>query len=362
MRTNAALLRAGLAVLKKLVLHRPALPVLEQVKLEVKDGQLLVEGTDLDTRVRFTMPAVDALPALLIPFRRFAALLEAAGGKKGDVALTVEGRRAKAEVNGRTFFLDTPIPAEEFPAPLPEPKTPHSATYDVPEDLAAALDWLLPAVGYDSTRPMLTGLCFDGAALIACDGHRLHLVNGMPELPGRALLPNTAVRTLLAFMKGFKPDAIHGSVGDGTFQFKATAQGVTFSMTSKAVEGEYPDYLEIIPQLDSTTARVPVAQFDAALALAAKVADRGNAKVQLNGALIIQADDPEDGGSICEHVEAVRISGDADIEAGFNLGYLRDAISVEGESVVLGMTDERSPMTIRPEDQRRLAVVMPMRL
>jgi DNA polymerase III sliding clamp (beta) subunit (PCNA family) len=108
---------------------------------------------------------------------------------------------------------------------------------------------------------------------------------------------------------------------------------------------------------------VPVVEFAAALALAAKVSGRGHAKLLLNGALVIEASDIDDGGSVSERVEATRVHGDAEISVGANIAYLRDAVSVECENAVIGMTDERSPVTLRfPDDTRRLAVVMPIRI
>ena len=106
------------------------------------------------------------------------------------MALAIDGRRVRVDVNGRAFTLDAPIPADEFPSPIPAPKAvQHSSTYPEPADLAEALDWLIPAISTDATRPMLTGLCFDGTKLIACDGHRMHIVEGVPQLDGRAILP-----------------------------------------------------------------------------------------------------------------------------------------------------------------------------
>lgn len=363
MRTPAVLLRAVLRVLKQLVVAKPTLPVLGYIRIEAAAGQLIVDGTDLDTCVCFTMPAVEDLAPVLLPFKRFATLLDAAGGKRGEVSIEVQGRRVVVGAAGRSFQFDSPVPVEEYPAPIPKPKSTKSATFANPEDLAAALDWLLPAVSADPTRPMLTGLCFDGPILVACDGHRLHQVTGLPALEGGKLLPAPAARTLLAFLKAFKPESLSGIQAEGTFGFQVGMPEVAFSMTSKSIEAEPPDFSEVIPKSDSTAAEVSVEQLDAALALAARVAGSGYAKLLLNGALVVEASDLEDGGCIREEVEAQRVHGSADVQVGMNLGFLRDALMTKHPTAIIGMTDEMSPVTVRfPDDEGRLAVVMPTRL
>lgn len=363
MRTNAAPLRGALRVLKQLIIEKPVMPVLGHIRLEIREGQLSVEATNVDTCVRFLMPAVGDLAPVLLPFRRFSALLDAAGARKGDVGIAVSGRRVSVTVTGRSFSLESGISPDDFPPPIQQPEAPKPVVYDNPTELAVALDWLLPAVSSDPTRPMLTGLCLDGNKVTACDGHRLHQVSGLPALDGGTLLPAPAGRTLLAFLKTFKPKSVEGAQADGTFGFQSALAEVSFLMTSRSSEVEPPDYTEVIPKSDKTAAEVSVEQLDAALNLAAKVAGSGHAKLQLNGALFVEACDLDDGGSVREEVEAQRVHGDAEVEVGIDLGYLRDALTATSPTAVIGLTDEMAPLTVRfPDDESRLAVVMPLRL
>ena len=106
-----------------------------------------------------------------------------------------------------------------------------------------------------------------------------------------------------------------------------------------------------------------MAQLDAALALAHKVASGGHAKLSLNGALVVEASDIDDGGTIREQVDVVRVHGDAEVTVGINVDYLRDALDGDASTAVIGMTDEVCPITVRfPENEHRLAVVMPLRM
>ncbi len=241
------------------------------------------------------------------------------------------------------------------------------------DPLCNALTFVLPAVGLDETRRHLCGLWFTGSDVFALDGHRLHSVGGFPKIKKapvflRARTAN-ALHGLLADVEGEAELHVHeekapskGARNGAMWWHLALADGARVELHSAWKDIAPPPVEQIVPNAKYATVRAEVqrAPLSEAFALAGKMSARGVTRVCVNGALTVGATS-DDGGEVIEEVPA-KITGD--LETGVCARYVVEALAGLSERVVLTSEgDPLAPLRINgADDDRRFAVVMPMRL
>lgn len=243
MTVTIAALKPVLAAAKRVVPRAGALPMLSGVRLTAADGRLTVQTTDLNVTYTSSLPAtVDADGVVVVPIRDLVTHVKG----KGSISLKLDGDSLHI-VNGTRSMLRT-MPVDEWPRHAGDDVFADVPSY--PLDLTAIAEVAAAASG-DDARPILCGVLFDGCEIVATDSYRLHTLRitqtSYPKvlIPARALLLAAKIGTtgLLRLVStvvllGNEPHVTHIdariTVGDTVFDVRA-------------IEGEFPNYKQLIP-------------------------------------------------------------------------------------------------------------------
>ena len=353
-----------LAQVVNVVERRQTLPVLANLLVRVRDGQLSLTGTDLEVEMVARTAVDDAEDGeITIPARKLFEIVRALpDGSK--VAVSQAGDKVTVQA-GRSRFSLASLPANDFPS-IDEVES--TERVSVPEAvLKELIERTAFAMAQQDVRYYLNGLLFDlrDATLrcVATDGHRLALCEASLDGPGgnkrQIIVPRKGVQELQRLLEGGER-TLELEIGKGHLRVKR--DDVTF--TSKLIDGKFPDYEAVIPIGADKDVRVDREALRASLQRASILSNEKYRGVRVEVApdlLKISAHNPEQE-EAQEEVEATTVV-DA-LAIGFNVSYLLDALSaLREEFVVLQLRDANSSALVRGADsQHARHVVMPLRL
>ena len=355
----------ALQLVSRAVSGRSTLPILSNVMLEVKGGRLRLLTSDLEMWVDCSIPVEDAHDgAITLPAKLLNEVVASLPG--GEVAMATDDGNAMTLTCGKSEYSIQGLAAEEFPA-LPDPAG--GITLTVPQ---ARLRQLLRATEFaasaDETRAILTGVLvmWDGQKLtmVATNMHRLAMdavaVEAGPRQELRTVVPVRALREVSRSLSSDPEPAARIHLGESQALFDLGHVAIT----SRIIEGQFPNYERIIPTEAQHTVRAERQALLAALRRADIVARTEANKVILRvqpGALLIEAESADIGRA---HEEvAIELEGDQ-TEIAFNAQYLVDVLEVVSEEhVQLSLSGPLSPGVIRPAgDSAFLYLVMPLQV
>lgn len=367
---RAAFLRA-LAHVQSVVERRSTIPILSNVLLRAESGMLTMATTDMDIEMTEAIAAdVSKEGATTVP----AVTLHDIIRKLPDTAkiqIELDGSGNFITVKaGRSDFRLSVLPVTDFPqfagAKLP-------ISFSIPAaDLRALIDRTKFAMSTEETRYYLNGIFVHAAdnegvpvlRAVSTDGHRLARFE-MPLPDGAQALTNGVIwprKTVLELRKLLEEAA-------DTIQISLSETKVSFAfdhiaLSSKLIDGTFPDYQRVIPTGNDKIVEVDPRLFSGALDRVSTISDGKSraVKISLNGkTLTLSANSPE-AGSAREDIE---VNSDAPaLEIGFNARYLLDITSqVDGEGCRLSMSDPAAPTIIQDtSDPSSLYVLMPLRV
>lgn len=367
-------LSKGLSIVGRAVSPRSTLPVLGNVLLATDGGRLKLAATNLEIGISCWIGAkVEEEGAITIPARTFTDLVNALPPERVDMELVVRTQTLNLRA-GRSEANIKGIDAQEFPIVPTDDGAMHSIPVEA-EALRSAITQVAFAAATDETRPILTGVLvkFEEAklTLAAADGYRLSvraitLPNPVPDpfsiiVPARALIE-------LGRISGEQEEPIHISITPARNQVLFRLTDIV--LVSQLIDGNFPDFRQIIPREWATHTVVDTAAFlkacKAALIFAREAAHITRLHIKPGselspGHLIVSATSAETGDDVSE-LDAT-IEGD-EIEIAFNVRYLIDVLSViNTPQVALNTTTPSSPGVIRPVgDVDYTHVIMPMHL
>lgn len=365
---RAALLKATSRA-QSVVERRATIPILQNLLIETGDGVVSIRATDLDIEIVETLPARVVKPgAATLPAHTLHEIIRKLPDG-AEVSLAVEDESRLTVSAGRSRFALSTLPREEFPMMA---SASFETTFSVPTPVVRRLfDKTKFAVSTEETRYYLNGVFFhvadeEGAPrlrAVATDGHRLARVDA--ELPDGAasmagvIVPRKTVAELRKILD-VEDELIDISVSETKIRF--ANREVT--LTSKVIDGSFPDYARVIPASNSLKLEVDPERFASAVDRVATVASERTRAVKLSldaDRIVLSVNSPETG-SATEELEAV-YSADA-IEIGFNSRYLMDvAKEIDGARAVFMFSDPGSPCLIHDhEDDSAIFVVMPLRV
>ncbi len=353
-----------LAQVVNVVERRQTLPVLANLLVQVKDGQLSLTGTDLEVEMVSRVAVDDAKDGeTTIPARKLFEIVRALpDGSRVTVSQAAEKITVQA---GRSRFTLSSLPANDFPS-IDEVEA--TERVRVPE---AALKELIErtafAMAQQDVRYYLNGLLFDlresSLRCVATDGHRLALCEaafeGGSQTKRQIIVPRKGVQELQRLLEGGDRE-LELEMGRGHIRVKR--DDVTF--TSKLIDGRFPDYEAVIPIGADREVRIERESLRASLQRAAILSNEKYRGVRIEvspGQLKISAHNPEQE-EAQEEVEAdTKVD---DLAVGFNVNYLLDALTaLRDEHVVLALRDANSSALVREASNERCRhVVMPLRL
>jgi DNA polymerase-3 subunit beta len=356
-------LLAPLQAVIGVVERRQTMPVLANVLLGVAEGKLSIAATDLEVElVAGTEVTVQQPGDITVPGRKFLDILRALP-EKAVVSLSTEGEKVVIRAARSRFTLST-LPAAEFPV-IDDINA--QQTVEIPrKDLARLLEKTHFSMAQQDVRYYLNGMLLeiDGAMLraVATDGHRLALceatLDSKAKTSQQVIVPRKGVLELQRVLT----EEGTAAVAIGTHHVRAQIGDVRF--TSKLIDGRFPEYSRVIPAAPGAAIRADRDILRQALQRTAILSNEKYRGIRINvrnNAIKVQAHNPEQ--EEAEEEIEVSYSG-GELEVGFNVNYLLDALSaIEGQDVELGLTDSNSSCLIRsPGGSSERYVVMPMRL
>jgi DNA polymerase-3 subunit beta len=327
-----------------------------------RDGQLSVTATDLEVEL-VAQADVDTESGgeITVSGRKLLDICRALP-EGTDVNVSVSGEKLGVRAGRSKFSLAT-LPAAEFPV-VEDIKAGQSLSVSQ-ETLGRLIEKTHFSMAQQDVRYYLNGMLLETSAghlrAVATDGHRLAL--SQAELDGKVdeqqvIVPRKGVLELQRLMTG---DG-ELNIEFGANHIRIQLDGIRF--TSKLIDGRFPEYERVIPKESSNELKADRGAFKSALQRTAILSNekyRGIRLVIRDSGVILQAHNPEQ--EEAEEELEVEYSGE-DIEIGFNVNYLLDALgAVDGDEVTLSVQDSNSSCLIRqPGKDDSTFVVMPMRL
>ncbi|MDH2326558.1 DNA polymerase III subunit beta [Cereibacter sp. SYSU M97828] len=355
---------------QSVVERRNTIPILANVLIEAEGNTVSFRATDLDIEVVDRAPAmVERAGAVTVS----AVMLHEIVRKLPDGALVaLEGDAASGRLTvaaGRSNFNLATLPKEDFPVMA---SSEYTTTFTAKAAILRRLfDKAKFAISTEETRYYLNGVYMhvatgeEGPALrcVATDGHRLAridapLPDGAQGMPG-VIVPRKTVGELRKLLDDDDAD-IAVSVSETKVRF-ATTQ---ITMTSKVIDGTFPDYSRVIPTGNTRRLEVDATEFAKAVDRVATVSSERSRAVKLSldeDRLILSVNAPDSGAA--EEELAVAYA-DEKLEIGFNAKYLLEIASqVDRENAVFLFNSSGDPTLMREGgDTSAVYVVMPMRV
>jgi DNA polymerase-3 subunit beta len=362
---RATLLKA-LGHVQSVVERRNTIPILSNVLISADGTTMRLMATDLDLQIVEEAPAtVEVAGATTVSAHTLFDIVR----KIPDGAqVTLDATGAKMAVAaGRARFQLQTLPREDFPV-IGESDLPVSFTLPA-ETLVTLIDKTRFAISTEETRYYLNGIFFHAPAgagtlrAVATDGHRLARVeiplpdgaDGMPDI----IIPRKCVAEIRKLL----------DERDGDVEIALSASKIRFRigaalLTSKLIDGTFPDYSRVIPTANDKLLKIDPATLAEGVDRVTAIASEKTRAVKLSldrDRVTLSVTSPENG-TASEDVPADYAAAGFDV--GFNSRYLLDILAqVEGDLVEVHMADAAAPTLIREsEDAQALYVLMPMRV
>ena len=366
---RSALLKA-LQHVTSVVERRTTIPILSNVLLKAKGASLSLTATDLDISIIEQVPGEVAQEGgttvsahvfhdIVRKLPEGAQVELARGADDGRMVLT----------SGQAEFALQALPPDDFPE-LNVGEWTHS--FSVAADILKRLiEKTRFAISTEETRYYLNGIYFheapgEGDAMlraVATDGHRLAkieapLPDGAEGMPG-VIMPRKTVTELHKLIEADEGD-VQIELSDSKVRIRL--DGMT--LTSKLIEGTFPDYARVIPEGNDKSLNVANADFAKAVDRVSTLSSEKGRAVKLNiseGRLVLSVNNPDSGSA----TEELDVGYDADpLEIGFNARYLLDISNqLESETAHFMLADPGSPTMVQDtSDGAALYVLMPMRV
>jgi DNA polymerase-3 subunit beta len=362
-----AILLKALGHVQSVVERRNTIPILSNVLLAADGAELRLMATDLDLQVVETIPVEVTSPGATTVSAHTLFDIVRKLPEGAQVALETQEQKMWVTAGRARFQLQT-LPREDFPV-IGESDLPVSFTLPA-ETLRDIIDKTRFAISTEETRYYLNGIFLHATRetppllrAVATDGHRLARVElplpegaeGMPDVivPRKCV---SEVRKLLDERDG----SVEIALSPGRIRFAIGAA----VLTSKLIDGTFPDYSRVIPTANDRLLRIDPASLAECVDRVTAIASEKTRAVKLSldkDRVTLSVVSPENG-SASEDVPADYDAPGFDV--GFNSRYLLDILGqVEGDSVEVHLADAAAPTLIREsEASNALYVLMPMRV
>ena len=361
----------GLAQVLNVVGSKATMPILSNVLIEAEKDQISLTTTNLDLGIRCKIKAeVKETGAVTLPVKRLATIVRELPSV--DVAVDASPNHQVKLASGGSNFRIMGIGKEEFP-PLPEFGDEKAYSLEQGE-LATMLRSVAYAQSTDETRYILNGVYFNfkdaKLALVATDGRRLALVSKEMEVPassaGAIILPARTVGELLRLLDKGEKVKINFNDRRAAFQIATDKDNSglvdNVYLYSKVVEGNYPNYQQVIPKETHQRIKLERELFLQCVHRAALVcSEKSNSvKIKLSSNLLeITAQSPDFGEA--HESMAIGYSG-PELQVAFNPAFVMDPLrALTKDEVFFEVKDEVSPGVFKTLESF-ICVIMPVRL
>lgn len=369
---RATLLRC-LSHVQSVVERRNTIPILSNVLIDASDGgSVRVMATDLDLQVVESMSASSVeQPGAITVSAHLLFDIARKLPEGSQVSLTTNDNRLEVKAGRSNFKLPT-LPRDDFPV-IVEGDLPTS--FELPARLLAELiDRTRFAISTEETRYYLNGIFLhvtdENEPLLkaaATDGHRLARFT-LPRPEGAAGMPDVIVpRKAVGELRKLLEEAMDGNVlidlSASKIRFTLGGEGGVV-LTSKLIDGTFPDYSRVIPTANDKLLKVDPKLFFSGVDRVATIATEKTRAVKIgldSDRVTLSVTSPDNGTAAEELMAEYKSEG---MEIGFNANYLKDILGqIDSDLVELHLADAGAPTLIREnEGSRALYVLMPMRV
>ena len=350
----------GLSTVQNVVSTRTTLPILSNVLLQASDREIRLTTTDLDVGIRGSIEAqVERTGAATLPARRLLSIVREL--PSSEIYFDVDTKNFASIRSGSSYFKILGLPEEEFP-PLARFEDAKMIFTIAQKDLKDGLKKTSYAISADETRYVLNGILFsfkdDKLTLVATDGRRLALVDLEVEFPSsqetEIIVSTKAVTEIQRLLR--EEGEVKLSIGENQIAFELNRT----LLVSKLIEGNYPNFRQVIPAEAKERIRLERETFLTAVRRVSLLAGEKSVKLIFTKSNIdIVANTPEVGEA--KESLAVMYQG-REFSIAFNPEFLMAPLrNLSEEEIYLDLIDELSPGVIKIAGPF-LYVLMPVRL
>ena len=355
---------------QSIVERRTTIPILSNVLIEVIGDKISLRTTDLDIEI---LEKVNASIEQEGNTTVGAHTLHDIVRKLPDgasIKLSVDQVSSRLEVTaGRSRFSLATLPREDFPAMA---NSEYDSNFSIaPEVLHRLFEKSKFAMSTEETRYYLNGVYFHVASesgkrvlrTVATDGHRLAQIDetlpeNFVEMPG-VIVPRKTVGELRAILES-EDKTISVSVSETKIRFLNSSM----TLTSKVIDGSFPDYTRVIPKENNKKMEVDANYFAQSVDRVSTISSERARAVKLNlqkNQLILSVNSPDSGAA---DEELIVDYNDAELEIGFNAKYLQEiSAQVDGKNALFSFNTPSDPVLMQEAtDDSAIYVVMPMRV
>lgn len=336
------------------------LPVLSGVRLEVQGDQLSVIGTDLELTIRLAITVGGERDgAVVVPARLIADIVRSLPPGAVEVTLGDDELSISA---GRSQFSVRPLGLEDYPQQA-EPAA--EAVTLVSADVAEALRQVVRAASTDDARAVLTGVLIaaddEGVRMVATDSYRL-AVRELPESTmlasgQKVLVPSRALNELQRVLSGSEELTVRLGQRDAVFEAGGTR------LTTRLIEGDYPNYRNLLPSSHPNVLTVErEALLEALRRVKIMARDATPVRLVMGGETVQLTAITQDLGTASEEIDA-RYEG-TEMTVAFNPDYLNAGVdALDTDEITLSTMDPMKPAVIRGVGRDDyLYLLMPVRV
>lgn len=359
-KTQKETLIGAIAAVQNVITSKSVLPILSNILIETQKNNLILTSTDLDIGITCEILVdIQEQGAITVPAKRFSDIIRELPGeglelntKKNNLVI-IDGENCQFKIMG--------LPKEEFPK-LPEFQNKEALKLQQ-EGLKNMLEITSFAVSFDETRYILNGILFkimkNKLTLVATDGKRLAIADKkLPTESEKELEMIVPVKTIHELNRNLKEEGeVSVVLGDNQVLFDLGQ----VTIISRLIEGEFPDYKQVIPPVSESRVILGREQFLLAVRRAALLStpDYQAVKLEVFKNKVVVSKSTPDVGESREEV-AAEYKG-KELIIGFNPAYLIDVLkNLKQDSFELELTDSEKPGVIRSEGY--VYIVLPMRL
>ena len=355
---------------QNIVEKRNTIPVLSNVKIEALGDGISFKATDMDTEItEITDAKIIETGATTAPAHMLYDIVRKLNDGS-EIEISFPDEKGQLSIaSGRSKFSLSTIAVEDFPVIAADTLPTNFAM--AKEELKDVIDRTQFAVSTEETRYYLNGLYIHAKTegetkvlrIVATDGHRLACVEsplpaGAEKMNG-VIIPRKTVAEIRKLLDDSKTENVSISLSENKIRFMLE----DITLTSKLIDGTYPDYERVIPTGNNKILEVSVKELSSAVDRVSVVAERTRAiKLITSKNHVVLTTSSPDLGSALEEVEA-KYEHDA-LEVGYNFRYLLDILNeIKGDNVEISFSDSSSPSVIHDtSDSSAIYVLMPMRV
>ncbi len=356
----------GLQSVQNIVSTRTTLPILSNVLLRAENDRLELTATDLDVTITCTVEASVKKPgATTVPVKKLFGIARELSNS--EIEMETDDKQVTSLRSGSSFYKIRGLGAEEFPPP---PKFKEDKKVSLPQEkIKAMLKRTSFAISSDESRYVLNGIFISlkehKLTMVATDGRRLAMADEEVDISdksqGEFIVPAKAVNELNRLLQDQGELEIKYSDNQAAFTLSGE-KGANVLLVTKLIEGNYPNYRQVIPAETKERIALSREEFLHALRRAEIMTSEKQNSVRLTftkNNLAITANSPEVG----EARESIAVNYKGkDMAIAFNPGYVIEPLNaLSDDEVFLELIDELSPGVLKINGPF-LYVVMPMRL